>query len=331
MSGEDLLRGVIVGYEAGVRVASALQPTHYKRGYHPSATCGSLGAAVGIAAMLKFSKEQLKDAFSAAAVTASGMLKVIEDGSELKPFNVGRAAQAGLSAARMGRAGFKGLDDVLGGESGFLAMMADTFTEEPLLRANGPQQDIEKVYYKPYASCRHTHAPIEAALEIQKDNKISPAEIARVEVTTYRGVLGKHDHKEVRGETSAKMSIPFSVAVALVTGNAGLDDFSESKVTDGSILDLARKVDVLGDDELSALVPDRRVAVVKIQTKAGDSFSCRVDFPKGEPENPLSDEELEDKFSGLLLFAGRSCSQVEEMVQAVKNVETNPQDLFRIL
>ncbi|MBV5340286.1 MAG: MmgE/PrpD family protein [Deltaproteobacteria bacterium] len=329
--GADFIKGIIVGYEAEVRLACAIQPSHYGRGYHPTSTCGTIGAAMGISAMLGFTKKEMKDTLSAAAVSAAGTLKVIEDGSEIKPFNVGRAAVNALLATYVARAGFKGLDDVFCGDAGFFSMMADECNVEELKRVDGGPYAVEKAYVKPYAACRHAHPAIEAALKIKADKRITVDTIKEIKVLTYRTVIGKHDHTEISGSPSAKMSIPYGLAVALMTGKAGIDQFNSEHVNNSNILSLVEKISVCADDEISNLVPKQRAAIVEVLTYAGDYFSERIDYPKGEPENPLSDSELEAKFSLLASYGKKNDKEIHEITNVVWSLEKELQKLFELL
>jgi len=117
------------------------------------------------------------------------------------------------------------------------------------------------------------------------------------------------------------MSIPYAVAVTLVTGHAGLAEFLEPAVSDPLMLALARKVEVIADEELSALVPGKRPAVVELEIADGSKYSWRVDLPRGEPEKPLSDGELETKFIFLAGFGGKDNIDCRKIINAVKNVE----------
>ena len=285
----------IRGYETSIRLATALQPYHYSAGFHPTATCCTLGVAVAVATLLNFTYEQTKDAFSAASLSSSGTLKVLEDVSQLKPFNCARAAMMGYLSALMARAGFKGPNDALDGETGFLKMMASHFNKDELLREN-EYFYVEKIYLKPYASCRHTHPEIEAAIKIRGIETFDYNHIKSIRVDTYKGVIGKHDGHDIYGESSARMSIPYSLAVSLVTGKAGIAEFSAPYTSCQIILDITKKVSIFGDEEISKLVPDKRAAVVTLTMDNGEQFTVRVDYPKGEPENPLSRDELLAKF-----------------------------------
>ena len=331
LKGADLISGIITGYEAAVRVGCAIQPSHYNCGYHPTGTCGTIGAAMGISAMLGFSKSQMKDALSSAAISASGTLKVLEDGSELKPFNAAKAALSGLLAASMARAGFKGPNDALSGNTGFFSMMAEQYDLLQLEKGGGESLGIEKVYVKPYAACRHAHPAIEATLKIRLNSGVCTSDIKGIKVTTYRGVLGKHDHAEICGVSSAKMSIPYSVALTLTTGNAGIKEYTTEHINDLSIASLARKVVVCSDDKITALVPQKRAAIVEIITDEGNCYTERVDFPKGEPENPISDKEIKVKFMSLAAYGNKSKEESREIIQIVWDMEKELHNLFRLL
>ena len=331
VKGSDLLLGIITGYEAAVRIACAIQPSHYSCGYHPTSTCGTIGAAIGIAAMLGFTKSQMKDALSSAAISAAGSLKVLEDGSEIKPFNVGRAAIVGLLAAVMARAGFKGPDDPLGGETGFFSMMTEKFDLSHMERESGKAFAVEKVYVKPYAACRHAHPAIEAVLKIRLNSGVCADDIKDIKVTTYHAVLGKHDYTEICGVSSAKMSIPYSVAVALMSGKAGIEEFTTEWINNPEIAVLTKKVVVCADDEITALVPQKRAAIVDITTFEGVCHTERVDYPKGEPENPLSNAELEQKFINLAKYGNKPREEIHKIIETVWQIETELPHLFELL
>ena len=329
--GSKLITGIIIGYEAAIRLASSIQPSHNESGFHPTGTCGAIGAAMGIAAMLGFSRSQMKDAFSTAAVSASGTLKAVEDGSELKPFNAGKAALTGLFAAMMARSGFKGNDDVLSGKHGFMALMSKQHDNSWLEIKDGDQFCIERVYFKPFASCRHTHPAVEATIKIRFQNDISVSEIKTIKVITYKGVLSNHGHTDVRGIASAKMSVPYSVAVSFIKGKAGLDSFTDELVNDSEIIRLMKKIVIIEDDLITSLVPEKRAAIVEIITEKGVVFKERVDLAKGEPETPLSDYEIDEKFIGLAEYGNKTKNEILEIIKIVWNLENEYSNLYDYL
>lgn len=314
LSSQAFLLGAIVGYEATIRLACAVQPGNKLRGYHATGTCGTAGAALGIAAALHYTQDQMNTTLAAAVTSAAGVLEMQEDDSDLKPYNVGRATMDAVMAAYIGRTGLKGPKDALGGKRGFLKVMTDEPHTEYLTEFSSDTLCIEQIYQKVYAACRHAHPAIEAGLTLR--DKVTIEDIDEIVVEAYRLAVAGHDHTAVSGVSSAKMSIPFSVAVALVTGYAGLTAFTEETVINEMILNLAQKVRVVENGELSMLCPDKRASILTIKTKNG-SFSKRVDYPKGEPENSLSQQEIEDKFRELAMYGGLSISECDEIIYEV--------------
>lgn len=316
LSSEDFLRGIVIGYEVAIRLACAVQPGCKLRGYHATGTCGTVGAAMGIAAALHFDEEQMKSVFSAATTSAAGLLEMIEGDTELKPYNAGRAAMDGVTAAYIGRARFKAPEDALGGKRGFLKVMTDEPKMEYLTDFSGDKMMIATIYMKPYAACRHCHPSIEAALHIRKKDGFNIEDVEDIQVDTYKLAVAGHDHTDIKGVNSAKMSIPYSLAVALYSGKGGMDEFTEESISNSEVQAITKKVAVSDVDDLTALCPQKRVAIVKVKTKNG-TFSERIDYPKGEPENPLSQQELEEKFRGLAKYGGLTKQECNEVINEV--------------
>lgn len=319
---KDFVIGAVCGYETSIRLASAMQPTHYSMGYHPTATCCTVGAAVGIAVMMGWEDSVVKDAFSAACVSASGSLKVLEDISQIKPYNCAKAALNGYMSAMLAKAGFAGPSDALDGDTGFLRMNSTAYNEDILIGKRDFLY-LEKIYQKPYASCRHTHPEIEACFKIRQIKGFDVKNVEKLEITTYKGVIGKHDFKEIHGESSARMSIPYSAVIALWTGKAGIAEFTEPYVSNPDILALTKKVDIIPNEQLSRLVPDKRVAIVNVRMRNGDVLTERVEYPKGEPENPLTPEENMAKFLSMTEHAGISSEKAQRIFQEIINKD-NP-------
>jgi 2-methylcitrate dehydratase PrpD len=329
LSGDDLLRGIVVGYEAAIRLAIAVQPSMKHKGYHATGTCGAIGAALGAGFALRLDREQLLATLAAAATQASGILEVIRDGSQLKPFNAGQAAMHGLVAVTMGRAGFAGPADVLGGKQGLLSVLSDAPKAEVLLAIGQERPAIHGIYVKPYAACRHCHPPVEAALTLRLDHAILPADVSAVRVHTYGLAVHLHDHRQVQGSADAKMSTPYSVAAALVAGEAGMAQFSEQYLQDPEVQRIMGVVQVKEEPTMSAKVPHERGARVEITLRDGRSLSTEVKLPKGDPENPLTPAEFVDKFKDLASYAGHTDERIEAIFAATMNVEADVDELFK--
>ena len=285
---------------------------------------------MGVAFACSYNKEQLKSTLACAVSSAAGLLEIQEQASELKPYNLGRAAMDGLMAAQIGRLALPGPDDILGGKRGFLAALTDTPHPEFLTDFSNEDYAIEGIYQKVHAACRHCHPAIDATLDMRKELKLQPEEIDRIEVYTYKLAVGSHDHTDIRGISSAKLSTPFAVALAIVKGSAGYADYNEDNLNDYWIKNLTRKVKVVEDENLTAQSPAVRGAKVTIYLKNGGDYEATCLYHKGEPENPLTQEELEGKFRGLAMYGGLSSTECDEVISEIKKENFGLNKILRI-
>lgn len=331
LKSDDVLRGIVMGYEVAVRCARALQPGHKVRGYHVSGTCGTIGSAMGVAFACGYNKEQLKSTLACAVSSAAGVLEIQEQASELKPYNVGRAAMAGVVAAQVGKLAMPGPDDILGGKRGFLAALTDTPKPEFLTDFKDEKYCIEGIYQKVHAACRHCHPAIDAMIDMRNDLDLRPEQIDRVEVRTYKLAVGSHDHTQIMGISSAKLSTPYAVALAIVKGSAGYADYNEANLEDDNIKMLTRKVSVVEDEKLTAQSPAVRGARVIIYLKDGNVYEAPCLYPKGEPEHPLTQKELEDKFRGLAMYGGLTHEECNKTIEEIGKKEFSINKIMNLI
>lgn len=330
LNDEDVLRGIVMGYEVAVRCARAIQPGHKVQGYHVSGTCGTIGSAMGIAFACNYNKEQLKSTLACAVSSAAGLLEIQEQASELKPYNTARAAYDGALAAQIGKLALPGPDDILGGKRGFLAALTDTPKPEFLTDFSEDGYCIEGIYQKVHAACRHCHPAIDATLDMRNDINLKPEQIEKIDVHTYKLAVGSHDHTQIMGISSAKLSTPYAVALAIVKGSCGYADYNEENLNDYWIKNLTRKVKVVEDENLTAQSPAVRGAKVTIYLKNGGEYEAPCLYPKGEPENPLTQEELEGKFRGLAMYGGLSSTECDEVISEIKKENFGLNKILRI-
>lgn len=328
---DDVLRAAVIGYEVSFTIAISIQPGHKALGYHATGTCGILGATIAAAYLLDFTEEERMNAFATACVSASGMLKVLDDGSELKPYNVAKTSLLALTSLQMVKAGFKGHPDVLSGNRGYLKMMTGKEDVELKPTLYNGTYAIEKAYIKPYAACRYLHPAIEAAITMHKENVISADNIDSIIIRTYSLAVYGHDHTDILGSASAKMSIPYSVSVALLYGKAGLKEFDNAYVGDETVLELAKNVKVFADDEMSRIFPVKQSAELRVALKNGDVYVGRVDYPKGEPENPMSESEFREKFTDLFLYAGNNLTVINELYTKVMSGSAKVSEIMDLI
>ena len=331
LSMQDVLRGIVIGYEAAIRMGNCVQPAHRARGFHSSGTIGTIGAAIGAAAALGYDDVQMKTTLSAACSSAAGMNEMMENVSTMKPYNVGRAAHDAVTAVYIAQSGFRGPLDPLEGRFGYLKTACDTYKPEVLdLDAEGGYH-ITGSYHKPYASCRHTHGAVYAALRAQAEGNIAWQDISAISVRMYaQGVKG-HTHTDVPSPVAAKMSAPYCIAAALKTGELGILSFTDEHRSDPDIRALSEKVQVLPDDEMTAWVPKKRAARVTIETADGKSSSFQADYALGEPELPMTMESFCTKFTQLFAFAGRRPEEAEALMSLILTHQGGAEDFVRAL
>lgn len=331
VSGDDLIQAAVAGYEAAWTLADTVQPAHKLRGFHATGTCGCVGAAYAGARLLGCDEGATFRAVSTALVSATGMLKVLDDDSELKPYNVAKAAMLAVAAVNVAQAGFEVPDDALGGERGFLDVFAgsrDLPVTPPLLDG---KYAMERTYTKPYAACRYCHPAIEAASLIGGDIGHDCDGVESISVRTYDLAVRGHDHDGLESPASAKMSIPYGVAVALLFGRAGLAEYEPDIHGDSRVARIARSVKVSPDSSCSELFPEETVATVEVRMRSGAVLSRTVKHPKGEPENPLGREGVCAKFRELISWAGMSDGWADEVIGCVFDVEERLPRLLELL
>jgi len=325
---DDLIRGIIVGYETGVRLGRALQPAHRARGFQSSGTLGTVGATMAVAAALKFDLEHMTAALAAATSSAGGNNEMIKNVSTMKAYNVGRAGQDGVSAALIAKVGFRGPYDPMNGTFGWLNAMAEKWDGSGLDIANDPGWNIMGAYHKPYASCRHTHAAVEGAFMIRKAHGIKHEDVADIKVRMYgQGVAG-HEDVVVPSVLAGKQSTPFCIALALRDGSVGISAFDESKLTDPEIRRLSACTHLHADEEMTKMVPRKRSAEVTITLKDGTSYVAMADHPKGEPEFPMTLEDYVVKFHELAGIGGKNQEERDEIIDMAMNFNGSVRELM---
>lgn len=295
-SGKDLVTSVVVGYETFIRISRAIQPSHFRRGFHTTGTVGAFAAAAASSKILKLDQKRTGWALGLAGSQGAGVQEFLADGSMSKTLHPGKAAHSGVLSGLLAQKGFTGPSTILEGENGFCRAMSDNCQLASITKDIGEKFGILDVYFKLHAACRHVHPSIDATLEILKSNPIGPRDVKEVLVRTYSEAVRVCSIYDVKTVLSAKMSLPYSVAVTLACGKAGPDEFTEQKIRDPVIVDLLRKIKIVVDEDLTKLVPKKRGAIVRIVTQNNEVLEAMVDLPKGEPEVPVEDWELKRKF-----------------------------------
>ncbi|MBI2321396.1 MAG: MmgE/PrpD family protein, partial [Chloroflexi bacterium] len=255
-SGRDLLAAVVAGYEVFVRVATAINPAHLRRGFHTTGTVGPLAAAAAAGRVLGLDAARLAHALGIAAVQFGGLLIVLNDGAPLKPLHPGKAAAAGVLSAALAARGAEGPRAALEGADGYCTALAGVAPDERLAADLGQRFAIREIYFKLYAACRHTHPALDLALDLRLRHALRAAEIDAIHVATY-AVADKLTGRTCAPETvsAAKFSLPFSLALAFARGSAGAAAYTPASLADEELRALARRVTIEVDAALDARYP----------------------------------------------------------------------------
>ena len=299
-SGEMLLRGIIAGYEVSNRIARTVNPAHYAY-WHTTGTVGTFGAAAAAATILRLSEEKALNALANAGTLAAGLQQAFRGDAMSKPMHGGHAAETGVTCALSAKAGVTGVQDMLEGERGFGKAMCDDPDWTDVASGLGTEFTITQTTTKNHAACGHAHAAIDAAAELQANHSFKPEDIDRIDAGTYGPAVEIVGGQEITTAFEAKFSLPYCVAVVLNTGSCRTAAFEPDLLANEDILTLAKRIFVSTDTACDEAFPKQRAATVTIRLKNGDTFSHHAPTRKGDPDAPLSDDELSEKYRELAL------------------------------
>ena len=289
------LRPVVVGYEISTRIGAAMGKAHYKH-WHNTGTIGAFGAAAAAAEALKLDRKQFAHALATVATFASGLQQAFRMDSMSKPLHAGNAAQAGVTAALAAREGVTGSLDVM---VGFAKAMGDNPDWEKGLATLGKEFHITRMTFKNHACCGHTFAAIDGALELKKRMNLKPEDIDEIEVATYKAGVEVAGYENPATPAEGRFSLKYVVATALTHGSVRLAAFEPDRLSDPGTRSLLEKIRTSVDPQLEAEFPNKRQARVAIRAR-GRREEWLQPTRIGDPEAPLSDRMLEEKYYELV-------------------------------
>ncbi|WP_026349809.1 MmgE/PrpD family protein [Bordetella sp. FB-8] len=297
--GLSFLRALILGYEVSTRIGVVMGRPHY-RYWHNTGTVGSFGAAAAAASALGLDGMSFANALATAATFTAGLQQAFRMDSMSKPLHAGRAAEAGLLAAQLAAQGVKGAPDVLDGEAGLGQAMSDGPDWSRVGDTLGTDFHITRLTFKNHIGCGHAFASIDAALALREKHGLKVRDIARVLVETYKPALDIACYENPGNANEARFSMHYVVATALVRGSVRLAAYEPAQLEDPVIRKLMERIEVRVDPEIDAAFPGKRSARVEVLTLGGERLIHMQPDRKGDPELPLSDTELEEKFLELV-------------------------------
>ncbi len=314
--GAMLLAAMAGGYEVAGRIGRAIYPSHRERGFHPTGTCGTFGAAAAAGRLLGLDAVQMASAFGIAGSQAAGLYECHHDGTSTMIFHAGRAAQNGVEAALLTQAGFTGPATVLEGSKGFFQATANTFDANAAMADFGRRYEIEATSFRPYFGCNSTLAASGATAAILKADRVTPEQIESVTVHCHRVVAQDNADGNPQTMLAARLSLPFNVALVLAHGDVLAGDLEDKSLHDARIRGLLPKIRVIVD----AAMP-RYGSRVQLRTSGGKVVEETIAEPRGSDQYPLLWDDVVAKYYRLVDPLGNLEAQ-RKVVAAVENLQS---------
>ncbi len=331
VSGKDLIAAVAVGVDLMCRLGLA----SFGHDWLYSSTMAYFGATIATGKILGLDEHKLLHAMGIAYSQCAGNLQCIKDGGLVKRMQPAFAAKAAIISSILAQKGITGATNIFEGQFGFFpSYLKGKYAREVAIKELGKVFEGANLSVKPYLCCRYTHGSVDATLDIVQENGIRPDDVVEVVAHVAQdayNLVGKPFEIRESPQVDAQFSIPYIIAIAIARKNVFIDDFFEQKIkTDTQVLELAKKVRVIADQEPigKGLTP----CVVDIRTKDGKVYSHRVEILSGDPRRPVSIAEIADKFRKCAAFSVKLISKenIEGIIRGVSNLET-VQDVSEIV
>ncbi len=302
-SGKDLVRAFILGSEVMIRVGESFLGRSQMKGFHTTGTCGVFGATAGSASLLGLDAAQTAYALGLAGSFASGVMKWRREGSWQKPLQPGHAAMCGILAASLGEKNFLGARSIFEEPDGVIKLFSfqDQYDFIPITKDLGEKWEMADSSIKVHACCRFAATAVDCALDLYRQG---------VRAKDVKGIVAKADHETINGlcypsevkrrpvtHVDAQFSLPYAIAVALCKNRSGVDEFRKEVLGDPDVLALVDKVTWEVDPEAEKVYPKAYPTTVVATLYDGRTFESHFKYPKGDPENPASMEEIVNKFT----------------------------------
>jgi 2-methylcitrate dehydratase PrpD len=321
LPGRELLLAYNLGLEVETKIAEAISPRHYQHGFHATATCGVFASAGAAAKLYGLPLETTQRALSIAASQSAGLRENF--GTMTKPFHAGRAAEAGVVAADFAKAGWTAAPGILESPRGFFQAHGGGYDLDAIRgKLGNPWTFVTPgVSIKPNPSGSLTHPGMTTMLELILANDIKPGEVERVDVGTNHNMPNALIHHRPRNELQAKFSMEFCMAILLLERRGGLPEFTDEVVNRPDVQAMIERVKFGVHPDAEAAGYDKMTTIIDIHLKDGRVIAGRADFGKGSPANPMSYDDVADKFRGCAEFAKWPKDKTESVVTMVRSLE----------
>ena len=326
-SGAELLTGLVVGYEITIRLGMAVDPeSHYDRGFHMTATCGTFGATAAAGSVLGLDADTIASAMGLNGSQAAGSLQFLENGGWNKRAHPGLAAHRALLSLSLAEAGFAAANEPIEGARGFLQGYSDDPHPDLVTAGLGEEWETLRTGLKPYPCCRYMHNALDQLLEIAANEDVSPDEVESVRVLMPAAgvsLTGNPTNTYPQSFVDGQFSMPFGAGLAFARRSATVDDFIDE--IDGGVSDEVRRIidrtTVESGGWVAEAFPEKWAVEVTVETVDG-THTRESDFARGEPENPMTWEEVVEKYESLTepVLGERSARLFRERIADLEDV-----------
>src|SRR6266478_5676935 len=320
-SGKDLLVAYQVGVEVECKIAEAISPRHYEDGFHSTGTCGVFGGTSACARLKGLDVAYTVRAFAIAASHAAGLRENF--GTMMKPFQAGHATESGVASVDLAALGWTGAEQILEAQRGFFHAYGGGYDPSAIVDRLGKPWTFENpgVSIKPFPSGSLTHPGMTELLRLIRANSIRAGDVVQVEVGTNRNMPNTLIHHHPTTGLQAKFSMEFCMAILLLDGRADQTKFTDAVANRPDVQEMIRRVRFYTDPDAEKAGYDKMTTILKITLKDGRTISGRADFGKGSPANPMSFDEVAEKFLGCAAFAEWPASKAERVIAMVRKLE----------
>jgi 2-methylcitrate dehydratase PrpD len=322
-SGRELLTAIVIGYDVAKRVmeGGGGYQAFKDAGWHSTSTCGGFGAAVAVGRILGLDAKRLQWAIGYAGSNAGGTWAFIPEGAMSKRVHPGFAAQTGIVSAYLAASGVTAPESLFEADWGgyYSTYVPETTAAERATQALGSDFKIREVGFKPYAACRGIHSSVDVVLALRRKHDVGASDVAAVTVRGSRTHVKQLGKQAVRTALDAQMSLPYSIAVALETGGAMMDQFTIEALERPGIQALAQRITVVHEPS----VAEGAEPYVEVQLKDGRTYTDRVLVALGDHTNPLSEADLTAKFrtTAGLAFDAAHVARIERAVREIEKAD----------
>jgi 2-methylcitrate dehydratase PrpD len=298
VDGATVALAYVIGFEVSAALGLALNPGHYTRGWHATATLGTIGCAAAAARLRRLDIAQTIHALGIAASLASGLKENF--GSMTKPYHAGHAALNAVTATALAAAGMTASPSALDGSQGFAAAFSGEKLGPGAFGELGRDWQIVKsgIAVKPYPSCALTHSAIDALIELRATHHVTPEQVEDVEVGVHHVVPEVLRHPAPTNALERKFSMPYCAAAALGKGQVDLAAFEDAAVAEPATRALMERVRMVVDPALPDRLEQHAWTRVTVRLRDGRTLASPPRGASGHPDQPLTDAELRAKFLG---------------------------------